>query len=402
MKKDIISINYTEFQNYIKTTFGMNKMPYTKEISEGTVDIKVGNEKRKISANLYRCIRLMKTKAVTNAIRGNKESCDMYDVILHALIGACTEWNPQSLNLKKKWVTDYLTSEEIKVAKMLGYSVKSYETEKALSEQGNRIRKLIEDESREHGVDNIKDLIRALKKEQKKREEFEKWTKDNKCDWEAVEGINLGVHNEGWRVVESQHNGVSIKQRPDWNCYAKSFRFPATVRSGTLLLKKGYKVQNIEGKITFVKGEINSDEVTRVEWITQGRAISDVDVVKGYLYKGMHYMVKTKEEALKKAEIASKIQEEIDAKLMLQRKMVEEQYSDIKGITVTFDDSIKSGNCRPGTMKFIRKVERLLKREVRELPACDVLIYARRFDVEYNALCAIRYAINNRKSSDMK
>lgn len=116
---------------------------------------------------------------------------------------------------------------------------------------------------------------------------------------------------------------------------------------------------------------------------------------KGYLVKGEHILAKSLKDAQK---INRKHREAALASLIGKRAKDKVTNEMLRNTTVTFDMSIASGNCRPGTQAFVNKLEDLLGHEVKEMNAYDVLMYGKNFGVETYAKRVVNYAIRNNKN----
>jgi hypothetical protein len=145
-----------------------------------------------------------------------------------------------------------------------------------------------------------------------------------------------------------------------------------------LQIKKGYYVTCIGGLITYIKGNKINREGMLCEWVVQGRAISDIQLVKGYLVRGEHIQAKSLKEA-------QRINAEKRKKILSNTLAARAKLANIDNEIVTFEMSLKAGNCHAGTMSFKNKVENMLNREIETLTVGEMRIYAKKFGVEMYA-----------------
>lgn len=108
--------------------------------------------------------------------------------------------------------------------------------------------------------------------------------------------LNIGKNVGTLNAHISDKNGVECSESYDYDGYSKRCQFTMVRRSFTLNLKKGYKIYNVGGLITFVRGEIKRQGVA-CEWIEQGKAITDIKTVNGFLVRGEHIVAKSLKEA---------------------------------------------------------------------------------------------------------
>lgn len=108
--------------------------------------------------------------------------------------------------------------------------------------------------------------------------------------------LNIGKNVGTLNAHISDKNGVECSESYDYDGYSKRCKFTMVRRSFTLNLKKGYSIYEVGGLITFVRGEIKRQGVA-CEWIEQGKAITDIKTVKGFLVRGEHIVAKSLKEA---------------------------------------------------------------------------------------------------------
>ena len=188
-------------------------------------------------------------------------------------------------------------------------------------------------------------------------------------------------------------NGISYDEERDWNGYSRSCKFAMVRRSFVLSIKRGYRARVVGGLITFYKGEFKREGM-KVEWIEQGRSIGDITKYVGYLVRGEHIEAKSLREAIRINEEhrAMKL-----ARLLSKRKRAErrEEEKQNGSLRITFADSLKAGNCRPGTQEFKNRYEEAIGHKATSISIADLRKYAKQFGVEYYAEQVIEYALNH-------
>ena len=85
------------------------------------------------------------------------------------------------------------------------------------------------------------------------------------------------------------------------------------------------------------------------------------------------------------------------ARVLNERKRVERRAEQKANGTlrITFQDSLKAGNCRPGTSEFKHKYEEAIGHEAKDISIADLRKYGKLFGVEYYAERAIQYALRH-------
>lgn len=126
----------------------------------------------------------------------------------------------------------------------------------------------------------------------------------------------------------------------------------------------------------------------------QGKRIADITLHKGFVVRGEHIEAKTLKEALR---LNSEHRAMKLARLLASRKKAERRKEQKKSGTVkiTFADSLKAGNCRPGTQEFKNKYEAEIGHTVKSISIEDLRKYAVKFGVSYYAEQVIRYVLNH-------
>lgn len=202
--------------------------------------------------------------------------------------------------------------------------------------------------------------------------------------------LNIGKNVGTLNAHISDKNGVECSESYDYDGYSKRCQFTMVRRSFTLNLKKGYKIYNVGGLITFVRGEIKRQGVA-CEWIEQGKAIADIKTVKGFLVRGEHIVAKSLKEA---QHISAEKRSKQALSLMNDRNKNKLSYQELIGHMFTFEESLASGNCRPGTQNFKNRYEAAIGHEATEISLADLRKYGKKFGLEEYTERVIRYVMN--------
>lgn len=191
----------------------------------------------------------------------------------------------------------------------------------------------------------------------------------------------------------ADENNIVCDEERDFDGYSRRCKFAMIRRFFTLNIKKGFRVRNVGGLITFYKGEFNRQGM-KVEWIEQGRSIADITKHTGYLVRGEHIEAKSLREAVRINEEhrAMKLARILSKRKRAERREEEKQNGSLK---ITFADSLNAGNCRPGTQEFKHKYEEAIGHKATSISIADLRKYAKQFGVEYYAEQAIEYALNH-------
>lgn len=188
----------------------------------------------------------------------------------------------------------------------------------------------------------------------------------------------------------SDKNGVECSESYDYDGYSKRCQFTMVRRSFTLYLKKGYSIYEVGGLITFVRGEIKRQGVA-CEWVEQGKAITDIKTVKGFLVRGEHIVAKSLKEAQR---ISAEKRSKQALSLLNTRSKNKLSYQKLIGHMFTFEESLASGNCRPGTQNFKNLYEAAIGHEATEISLADLRKYGKKFGLEEYTERVIRYVMN--------
>lgn len=202
--------------------------------------------------------------------------------------------------------------------------------------------------------------------------------------------LNIGKNVGTLNAHISDKNGVECSESYDYDGYSKRCKFTMVRRSFTLNLKKGYNIYEVGGLITFVHGEIKRQGVA-CEWIEQGKAIADIKTVKGFLVRGEHIVAKSLREAQR---ISAEKRSKQALSLMNARNDNKLSYQKLIGHMFTFEESLASGNCRPGTQNFKNRYEAAIGHEATEISLADLRKYGKQFGLQEYTERVIRYVMN--------
>lgn len=202
--------------------------------------------------------------------------------------------------------------------------------------------------------------------------------------------LNIGKNVGTLNAHISDKNGVECSESYDYDGYSKRCKFTMVRRSFTLNLKKGYSIYEVGGLITFVRGEIKRQGVA-CEWIEQGKAITDIKTVKGFLVRGEHIVAKSLKEAQR---INTEKRNKQALSLLNARSKDQLIYQKLGNHMFTFEESLASGNCRPGTQNFKNRYEVAIGHEATEISLADLRKYGKKFGLEAYTERVIRYVMN--------
>lgn len=254
-----------------------------------------------------------------------------------------------------------------------------------------------------------KQLKKEQEKEQKAREKAEEKARkayeaeqkrvsscidgDNSVYGFIVSNLRTGDHTGRICGHIADENNIVCDEELDFDGYSRSCKFAMIRRFFTLNIKKGFRVRNVGGLITFYKGEFNRQGM-KVDWIEQGRAIADITNHTGFLVRGEHIEAKSLREAVRINEEhrAMNLARILSKRKRAERREEEKQNGSLK---ITFTDSLNAGNCRPGTQEFKNKYEEAIGHKATSISIADLRKYAKQFGVEYYAEQAIEYALNH-------
>lgn len=248
-----------------------------------------------------------------------------------------------------------------------------------------------------------KEEEKAAKKAAKARAKEQAYIKEHICvfgkagekvDFSADQLIcrclELGKNHGGIDAKIAEENGVECYEWKDYDGYSKRCNFTMVRRSFTLYLKKGYYIHIVGGLITFVRGEIKRSGVA-CEWIEQGKAIADINTVKGFLVRGEHIVAKSLKEAQR---INAEKRSKQALSLLNARSKNQLVYQKLGNHMFTFEESLASGNCRPGTQNFKNRYEAAIGHEATEISLADLRKYGKKFGLEEYTERVIRYVMN--------
>lgn len=287
-----------------------------------------------------------------------------------------------------------------KVHKYIGFAEKAFKKylEKEGLANGNEYLDMLARKAAEK-----KEEEKAAKKAAKARAKEQAYIKEHICvfdkagekvDFSADQLIcrclELGKNHGGIDAKIAEENGVECYEWKDYDGYSKRCNFTMVRRSFTLYLKKGYYIHIVGGLITFVRGEIKRQGVA-CEWIEQGKAIADIKIVKGFLVRGEHIVAKSLKEAQR---ISAEKRNKQALSLLNARSKGQLVYQKVGNHMFTFEESLASGNCRPGTQNFKNRYEAAIGHEATEISLADLRKYGKRFGLEEYTERVIRYVMN--------
>lgn len=204
--------------------------------------------------------------------------------------------------------------------------------------------------------------------------------------------IKIGSNVDSVKAEWSKNNGVICSEGTYWKKYTSRQSWPVTTRDFTLTIRKGWHAKSIAGVLTFIKGEKIDRRGMACEWIEQGKPIASIRTVKGFLVRGEHIEAKTLSEA---QAINAEHRATQFTSLMAARKRDEKKRIKEASLVITFEDSLASGNCRPGTQSFKDKYEREIGHEASYITVTDLRKYAKKFGVSYYAERVINHMMNH-------
>ena len=341
--------------------------------------------------------------------KNDYKHCCINNYVLSSVSVACATWMR---------LTNYLKGKN--EVELLEGSIRIGECEKDEAKLTAKVRKYIGFAERafkkyleKNGLANENEYLNMLARKAAEKKEEEKAAKkaekarakelayindhifiQNKRNSEAykqvINGLNTGSHLDELSAYIGRGNGINCYESRDFDGYSKSCRFPMIRRSFSLYLKKGYNIHIIGGLITFVRGEIKRQGVA-CEWVEQGRAIDDIETVKGFLVRGEHIVAKSLGEAQR---ISAEKRSKQALSLMNARNKNKLSYQKLIGHMFTFEESLASGNCRPGTQNFKNRYEAAIGHEATEISLADLRKYGKKFGLEEYTERVIRYVMN--------
>ena len=341
--------------------------------------------------------------------KNDYKHCCINNYVISSVSVACATWMRLTNYLKGKNEVEFLDGsicigecekDEIKraskVHKYIGFAEKAFK--KYLEKNGlandNEYLDMLARKAAEK-----KEAEKAEKKAEKARVKELAYINDhifiqNKWKSEAykqvIDRLNTGSHLGELSAYIGRGNGINCYESRDFDGYSKSCRFPMIRRSFSLYLKKGYNIHIIGGLITFVRGEIKRSGMA-CEWIEQGRAIDDIETVKGFLVRGEHIVAKSLKEAQR---INAEKRNKTAIDLLNARSKNQLVYQKVGNHMFTFEESLASGNCRPGTQNFKNRYEAAIGHEATEISLADLRKYGKQFGLQEYTERVIRYVMN--------
>lgn len=279
---------------------------------------------------------------------------------------------------------------------------KKAECIKAVEKRAKAVRKqMAENFAKSYNVNSLEEWckaederIAAEKKAKREEESIEAMLKaDGLCGiTSAILKLRTGEHTGKFTACYADKNGIVVDE--DFERYSGRCKYWKITRSFTLKIRKGWHLYCIGGLLTFIKGNKINRQGMACEWIEQGKQITDVKTVSGFLVRGEHIEAKT----LKQAQAINEEHRAMQlARVLNERKRVERRAEQKANGTlrITFQDSLKAGNCRPGTSEFKHKYEEAIGHEAKDISIADLRKYGKLFGVEYYAERAIQYALRH-------
>lgn len=341
--------------------------------------------------------------------KNDYKHCCINNHVISSVSVACATWMRLTDYLKGKNEVEFLDGSirigvceqdeaklTAKVRKYIGFAEKAFQKylEKNGLANGNEYLDMLARKAAEK-----KEAEKAAKKAEKARAKELAYINDhifiqNKRNSEAykqvINRLNTGSHLDELSAYIGRENGINCYESRDFDGYSKSCRFPMIRRSFSLYLKKGYNIHIIGGLITFVRGEIKRQGVA-CEWIEQGKAIDDIETVKGFLVRGEHIVAKSLKEAQR---INAEKRNKQALSLLNARSKNQLVYQKLGNHMFTFEESLASGNCRPGTQNFKNRYEAAIGHEGTEISLADLRKYGKKFGLEEYTERVIRYVMN--------
>lgn len=345
--------------------------------------------------------------------RNDYKHCCINNYVISSVSVACATWMR---------LTDYLKGKN--EVEFLGGSIRIGECEKDVLKRAAKVHKYIGFAEKafkkyleKNGLANENEYLDMLARKAAEKKEEEKAAKKaakarakelayinehlcafdktgKKTDFGADDLVyfclELGKNLGSIDAKIAEENGVECYEWKDYDGYSKSCGYTMVRRSFTLNVKKGYYIYNLGGLITFVRGEIKRSGVA-CEWIEQGKAITDIKTVKGFLVRGEHIVAKSLKEA---QHISAEKRSKQALSLMNDRNKNKLSYQKLIGHMFTFEESLASGNCRPGTQGFKNRYEAAIGHEATEISLADLRKYGKKFGLEAYTERVIRYVMN--------
>lgn len=212
---------------------------------------------------------------------------------------------------------------------------------------------------------------------------------------EAMMSYRLYANLDDFTVVpNSQCNVINVYTHADR--YSNSCAFTKWVYSYELNIRKGWHFDSIGGILTLWRGKYDRLGMP-CEWMEQKGY--RFNVIKGYIVRGEHIQAKSLKDAIainKKhrnamlADALKKLESDRARRIEFAKrcKEVQNRIAENKRIAeaymdkvIAFNDSLASGNCRPGTQNFKDNVEAFLGKKVNTLTVREIIPLAIRFSV---------------------
>lgn len=342
--------------------------------------------------------------------KNDYKHCCINNYVISSVSVACATWMRLTDYLKGKNEVEFLDGSirigaceqdeaklTAKVRKYIGFAEKAFQKylEKNVFANGNEYLDMLARKAAEK-----KEAEKAAKKAEKARAKELAYINDHifiqnkqnnsEAYKQVINRLNTGSHLDELSAYIGRENGINCYEVRDFDGYSKSCRFSMIRRSFSLYLKKGYNIYIVGGLITFVRGEIKRSGVA-CEWIEQGKAIADINTVKGFLVRGEHIVAKSLKEAQR---INAEKRSKQALSLLNARSKNQLVYQKLGNHMFTFEESLASGNCRPGTQNFKNRYEAAIGHEATEISLADLRKYGKKFGLEEYTERVIRYVMN--------
>lgn len=274
----------------------------------------------------------------------------------------------------------------------LDYKLEKCKTEKEKNEINAKIKEEKAKRAKYIRSKYFKDVdLKAFFAEKRKRENAER--KQLEKEKEVLRGIRKAYLSDYIGVTKVTYDNTKInitKNTCSLKCnefkyFARSYRgyarrYPEVERKIILDVPKGYHIEIVGGIVTIIKGEINRIGMP-CYWVESfGKCQVDKHIVKGFLVRGEHIKAKSLKEAQR---INAEHRTQILSDLLKARAKTKFLSENEDKIFVTFEDSLKSGNCEAGTQAFCNRLFAELGHEVSAISIKDLRKYGKKFNVEY-------------------
>lgn len=150
-----------------------------------------------------------------------------------------------------------------------------------------------------------------------------------------------------------------------------------------LTVKEAQRVKVVGGLITIFDKEL-AKGIWKVRWYesTGQKQYFDLSVISGFLFDNYHFYARNDKEAIRKGRELQKEAKDLERRKKLLDKHIKVVDSlPLSRIWVSFEDSLKGGNCAPGTYEFARNIGIDLK-TVGAVRADVIVSHAKELNIE--------------------